>query len=539
MVKTSASHPLRIDEVAVPGVSGVLGLTFCPGKKQPLAATGTWDRDLGHDLDAVAAWGATMVLTVLEDRELEELGVTALAAELRRRGIVGCQLRIPDGGIPGKHFEDAWKSAGPEVRARLLAGERLLVHCKGGLGRTGTVAGRILVEMGLSSDEAVLSVRRARPGTIENDLQEQYVRRLPRPGADQGARPRREDRTRGCLLAGACGDALGAPVEFLDLATIRKRYGPQGIRSFDSAYGRVGAITDDTQMTLFTAEGCIRAWVRGTLKGICHPPSVVHHAYLRWLTTQGETTDSGLAIGMDGWLVGLEGLRSRRAPGNTCLSALRASRSFGQRAANDSKGCGGVMRMAPVGLIGLAGGAEGAFELGCEAARVTHGHPSGYLAAGFQAALIALLVAGTELKAALDEVSGILKRHDRHEEVLRSVALARELAPRGPSPERVARLGQGWVAEEALGISLFCALSAPDLESAVRLAVNHSGDSDSTGAITGNLVGAVAGARAIPGRWLEQLELRAEIESLAVELAAIASASPPDAGRLWDRYPGW
>ena len=83
------------------------------------------------------------------------------------------------------------------------------------------------------------------------------------------------------------GDALGAPVEFLSINQIHRQFGPGGIRDFAPAYGRVGAITDDTQMSLFTAEGLIRAAVREARKGVCHPPTVIHRAYVRWLTTQG------------------------------------------------------------------------------------------------------------------------------------------------------------------------------------------------------------------------------------------------------------
>ncbi len=375
----------------MPRAAGVVGLTLCPGKKDRAAATGAWDRDLDTDLDAVAGWGARAVVSLVEDHELSLLGVEALGREVRRRKMVWFHLPIRDAGVPDRDFERRWRSAGPELRARLLAGERILVHCRGGLGRTGTIAARLLVELGMAAEEAIRSVRRARTGAIENDRQEDYVRSLPRRRAGGGDRLSYEDRVAGCLLAGACGDALGAPVEFLDLEQIRRRYGPRGIRDFAPAYGRAGAITDDTQMTLFTAEGCLRAWVRGTEKGICHPPSVVSHAYLRWLRTQEETPSEGQSAGMDGWLIGLKQLWSRRAPGNTCLSALRACRRFGQEAENDSKGCGAVMRVAPAGLAGFSGGAEGAFDAGCDVARLTHAHPSGYLAAGFQAAVIALL----------------------------------------------------------------------------------------------------------------------------------------------------
>jgi ADP-ribosylglycohydrolase len=177
-----------------------------------------------------------------------------------------------------------------------------------------------------------------------------------------------ESRFRGCLIGGAIGDALGAPVEFLSNEQITERFGPRGIREMAPAYGRLGAITDDTQMTLFTAEGLIRAWLRAREKGICHVPGVVHGAYLRWLRTQGEkpVCDEG----QDGWLSALPSLNSLRAPGLTCLEALRNSRHLGEAAQNGSKGCGGVMRVAPVGL--LYSDSSAAFRMAVELARLTH-----------------------------------------------------------------------------------------------------------------------------------------------------------------------
>ncbi len=184
MSRTSQTDPLRIGEASVPRAAGVIGLTLCPGKKDPAAATGAWDRDLGTDLDAIADWGATTVVSLVEDHELSYLGVEALPREVRRRGMVWLHLPIRDAGIPDRDFERQWLSAGPDLRARLLAGERILVHCRGGLGRTGTIAARLLIEMGVSPEDAILAVRRARPGAIENELQEEYVRSLPRKGAE-------------------------------------------------------------------------------------------------------------------------------------------------------------------------------------------------------------------------------------------------------------------------------------------------------------------------------------------------------------------
>jgi ADP-ribosylglycohydrolase len=203
----------------------------------------------------------------------------------------------------------------------------------------------------------------------------------------------RLDRIRGCLLAGGCGDALGAPVEFLNLDEIRRRFGPEGIRDFAPIYGRTGAITDDTQMTLFTLEGLIRASVHAPGRGIFDAVPIIHRAYLRWLLTQGDRPR--MEIGdPDGWLFGVGALHDRRAPGTTCLSALVATTSLGSYAANDSKGCGGVMRAAPFGFFDTA---ERAFDLAADAARLTHGHPSGHLAAGHLGAVIALLLEGRSL----------------------------------------------------------------------------------------------------------------------------------------------
>jgi ADP-ribosylglycohydrolase len=330
----------------------------------------------------------------------------------------------------------------------------------------------------------------------------------------------------GCLLGGAVGDALGAPVEFDSLAGIRARFGPDGITEFAEAYGRVGAITDDTQMTMFTAEGMVPAVRRATAKGIWGTePAFVYHAYRYWLQTQGEPPAPvpimhGLSLPLGGAyrsrLLELPEMHARRAPGATCLSALRSG-DYGtvQRPINDSKGCGGIMRIAPVGLFGR-------FEAGCEVAALTHGHPSGYLAAGFLTVVIGALREGRGLADAIEPARKRLIACEHHEEVLAAVDRACAEAQDGASPEAVERLGQGWVAEEALAIALYCALVADDFAAGVRLAVNHGGDSDSTGAIAGNLLGTLHGVAAIPERWLEQLELRAEIEQLALDLLASA-----------------
>jgi len=351
------------------------------------------------------------------------------------------------------------------------------------------------------------------------------------------------DRARGCLLGGAVGDALGAPVEFLSLSEIRNRFGQAGLEEFAPAYGRIGAITDDTQMTLFAAEGLIRAQVRYAGRGICHPPSVIHHALVRWLYTQGERSVA-LQQKPDGWLVEQQALWARRAPGATCLSALRATTQFGEPAGNDSKGCGAIMRISPIGLFVKINDEHSqpnpaVCEMACESARSTHGHIDSTLSSGFFALLIALLLRRSSLSDAIATSRRWVEAQEGSAGVLAAVAQATHLARAGAAatPEIIEGLGQGWVAEEALAISLFCALRAKSFEYGVRLAVNHGGDSDSTGSLTGQLLGTMWGASVIPSRWLQQLELREVIEEIARDLVSVAEDCPSE--ELWPRYPGW
>lgn len=366
------------------------------------------------------------------------------------------------------------------------------------------------------------------------------------------ADPALRNRFRACLLAGAAGDALGAAVEFSSKQAIHAQFGPGGILDYAPAYGRLGAITDDTQMTLFTAEGLMRAWVRWSQRGLSSMTGVVGHAYQRWLRTQG-IAHPKFKDDFDGWLIGIRELHAQRAPGRTCISALLAMESFGDFAKNQSKGCGGVMRVAPVGLFeasAMQPGARGssgntAFDLGCETAAITHGHPTGILASGLFADIISQLMQGTSLPDAIAHGRAILRTHPNHEETEDIVRRACELAAQSPDPTATPEeLGEGWIAEEALAMSLYAALVAPDLESGVILAVNHGGDSDSTGAIAGNLLGTMYGLDAIPQRWLTDLELREVIEEVADDLASmwfwkLDEYEDSDDGVIGERYPGW
>ncbi|MEU6779558.1 ADP-ribosylglycohydrolase family protein [Nonomuraea angiospora] len=346
------------------------------------------------------------------------------------------------------------------------------------------------------------------------------------------------DRVRGCLLGGAIGDALGSPIEFQSLREIRRDHGAEGISGYVMTWrGKSGLITDDTQMTLFTVEGLLRARASGSpARGWEYPyPAVVEpvrQAYLRWFDTQNhQAPPPADRPHRTGRLREETWLYSRRAPGNACLSGLR--RQFPGPSPlglpgpvnPDSKGCGTVMRSAPFGLVALSGAADPdpreAFEVAAACAQITHGHPTGYLAAGAFAAITSYLVAGEALEPAVHRALDLLAAYPAHDETSVALRAAVALAADGGahSPERVESLGGAWVAEEALAIGVYCALAEPSVERALLLSVNHSGDSDSTGSVCGNLLGALHGTGVLPAAWLRPLEGRDTIERLAAELA--------------------
>jgi protein-tyrosine phosphatase len=170
-VKDTASSPLRIDEIRFDKGQGFLGLTICPGKKDLYK----WNRDLDEDLSVIHQWGASTVVTLMEAHEFELLKVGRLGEEVQKLGMRWIHLPIRDVDVPDQRFEQKWVVAGPEIHHRIRAGEKILVHCRGGLGRTGLVAGLILVERGCVPRDAIQQVRAVRRGAIETPAQEQYV----------------------------------------------------------------------------------------------------------------------------------------------------------------------------------------------------------------------------------------------------------------------------------------------------------------------------------------------------------------------------
>ncbi|MGC7093255.1 ADP-ribosylglycohydrolase family protein [Amycolatopsis lurida] len=359
--------------------------------------------------------------------------------------------------------------------------------------------------------------------------------------------PGRAERFRGSILAGAVGDALGAADEFEPIDIIRELRGPAGITDLVPAFGGLGKITDDTQMTLFTLEGLIRGHAhlrRGGQTGLEH---FVQSAYQRWLHTQDYAWEDcrgphDTSPEPDGWLISHRELFSRRAPGKTCLTALMSYGNNGWMGSfthqlNTSKGCGGVMRTAPAAL--WPGDPAAVFGVGAMAAALSHSHPTGYLSAGALSVIVRHLIDGGSLPSAVDEAFRQLARRPQHEETTAALRFAVRLAEQGPpTPEKIATIeGGGWIGESALAIAVYVALTTDNLDDALLAAVNHNGDSDSTGAICGNIAGALYGPSALRPSWLDRLELRGAIEELVADALAEFGPEPP-AHSLWERkYP--
>lgn len=514
---TSLNRPLRIAQIpAGPGL-GAVGVTLCPGKRQAVSVSGVWQRDLALDLDTVRRWGAAAVVTLMPHSELQAVQAEGIGAACEALDMEWHHLPIRDVDVPDANFEAAWFYAGLRLRAHLRAGRHVLLHCRGGLGRSGTIAARLLVELGWDAQAAIRAVRAQRPGAIETRAQEAHVLRTQPAPLDES----RALRALGCILGGALGDAFGYAIEFDRWETISRHHGPGGLREPVLKQGQL-IVSDDTQMTLFTLEA-MALTLPGQLPAL-HSETLARplqaacrRAYLRWGMTQGiacSTPDSDEAT-----LHLSPALRQLRAPGNTCLSAVRAGAGgTPTNPVNDSKGCGAVMRTAPLGLIeGIS--PQLAMALGDAAGALTHGHLDGWLPGGALSAMVCLIAQGQELRPAAENTLRLLADHPHSQrgavmasgtvhQLQIALALLDEAAPARATI--FLRLGEGWTGDEALAIGVYAACTAGSFEDAVRLAANHDGDSDSTASIAGQLYGARHGLMALPHAWVRRLDVLAE-----------------------------
>ncbi len=367
-----------------------------------------------------------------------------------------------------------------------------------------------------------------------------------------------KDKTRGCLMAGAAGDALGFEVEFMSLRAILSRFGEQGITKFALDDNCKTLISDDTQMTLFTANGLLN-----TSHLQIEPRFALVRAYVDWYYTQiGKKNKKNSC-----WISDIEALHSLRAPGNTCMSALDAI-ARGMEPCNNSKGCGGIMRVAPISLYAAAGDYFTELQiarLAADAAECTHQHPLGFLPASLFAVFLSKLLTMSS-REVQDKIDGLVEetlhifdeiykgKYENDKDYLKRLTeKAVNLAHSDVSDtDAIRELGEGWVAEETWAIALYCAIRHIDsVEDAIIASVNHDGDSDSTGSVCGNIMGAIYGYEHIKNRNIlspegkkleETLELSEIILALADDLSsgsAYSESAPidtPEKRQWYERY---
>lgn len=347
------------------------------------------------------------------------------------------------------------------------------------------------------------------------------------------------DSIRGCLFGGAVGDALGYPVEFFSIQDICMDYGPYGITTYElDPRCKKALISDDTQMTLFTANGLLFGDTRAHLRGISGPmSSYIALAYKDWYMTQTTAYDQKPPSNQNytaymSWLCDIPEMYNRRAPGNTCLNALCNSNNISRGnyidpPINNSKGCGGVMRVAPLALVNW-NSIDTLLKEAAQTAGITHGHPLGYLTASVLCYIINRIVFPQDYPIVLKKIvqdakhaiCKLFKDSSHITELSAIIDSAITLSENDESDiDNIKCLGGGWIAEEALAISIYCSLRYEhDFSSGIIAAVNHDGDSDSTGAITGNILGALCGYDAIDKRWKNDLELSNVILEIADDL---------------------
>ena len=335
---------------------------------------------------------------------------------------------------------------------------------------------------------------------------------------------KRIDKVRGSMIGGAVGDALGYQIEFHHGVT------PKMVTRFN---GGTGVISDDTQMTLFTACGLLWRQTRWHLRGIAIlPPEAIYLAYLDWLGTQQKVDDHTSVS----WIKDIPELNVLRDPGLTCLSSLESGKAgtLGEPI-NDSKGCGGVMRIAPIALY-LNEDVIGDFS--AKSCALTHGHPLAILSAYTLGLIIYYALSDYTIEKAVktaiqkmnewvaegvDKDQKLIKLRYKNEKIEltelfnKAIKLAKSNIE---DQDAIRRLGKGWVADEAVAIAIYCSIKYQDnFENAIVAAANHDGDSDSTAAITGNIVGARVGYKNIPNYYKDDVELKDVILELSDDLA--------------------
>lgn len=485
--RTSQNNPIRINAVRPGDGFGRIGITLCPGKKDPCAQSGPANRDLGQDLDAIQLWGATAVISLITDEEIDYLQVRGLREAVEERHMEWWHLPIPDVQPPGPEFESGWKVAGEAIRDRLRMGFDVLVHCKGGLGRAGTVAARLLVELGGNWEDAIRKVRDARSeDAIETAAQERHIERCKPsiPSVPSRAEADIQDRAIGALLGLAVGDALGTTLEFEKRDRRSRVVDITGGGPFDL---RPGCWTDDTAMALALAESLLES---GNLD--C---SDLMDRFAAWWRN-GEYSSTGHCFDI--------GITTR----NSLQRYLRTGDALAGSIDPRTAGNGSLMRLAPVALR-FWSDRDRLDHAAAQQSRTTHAAEEAVDGCRVFADLLA------------DAISGKPRR-----DVLapRSFDCAPGIAKIvGGSWRRRARKdirSSGYVVH-TLEAAMWSVARTGDFRNAVLLAANLADDADTVAAVTGQLAGAIYGLSGIPTDWLERIAWKDRLLDTAERLAEL------------------
>jgi ADP-ribosyl-[dinitrogen reductase] hydrolase len=509
-------------------------MTLFPGRRDTLAVEGPWDRDLEADIAVIEGWHPAIVLTLVEEHEFARLGAPSFANRMSRGSFKWHHLPIHDAGVPSPAFEKQWEITGSEIRSALRDGKRVLIHCRAGLGRTGMIAARLLVELGMSPQSAIDAVRDARKNTIETSAQERHVRAqsavddasivasthapvpatTPTPATARTPAPRTAspkmpagvyDRIQGAMLGAAVGDALGAAFEFVSSASIERIIGGPVARAYRVGVpgsllaGREpGLPTDDTAMTL--------ALVRSLIAPPPRSVASIHRGFVTHLAHSGADGD----------------LYWNGGPGGACSAMLSAaSRGAGpfENLNPEAGGNGAAMRAHPCGFFYDR---AFVFELAGMQARLSHPHPAAVAAAQTVALLVhdavytgtlpttlPLEITEPTMVAAWERAHRNLERGDHLPAHLRDVDMA------------------GWnTVSAAHAIAI---LYADDVETGIGIAAASGQDTDTVATMVGAMLGAVNGRSKLPTTLVGGLVPRRTIEELteALFIEVIRQANDP------------
>ena len=485
-MSTNKNSPLRIAEVRLQSDHGRIGITLCPGKKQDDAISGLADRCLAVDLDVVRDWGAAAVVSLITDDELNLLSVGDLGEEVKARHMTWLHLPIRDGHPPGNTFESAWKRYGPYVRSLLRSRFDVLVHCKGGLGRAGTVAARLLAELGARPKDAIREVRRVRPGAIETTEQKRHVEAC-RP-LDEGEPSLDDesirDRALGAFIGLATGDAVGTTLEFegrdaRPLLTNMVGGGPFKLKP--------GQWTDDTSMALALA------WSLAFASSESLDARDLMDRFIDW--------QNGKAYCCTG---------SRVDIGNTVRAALdrylKNNAPFAGSTDPWAAGNGSLMRLAPVALR-FWNDRPALDRAAAEQSRTTHATVEAVEACRAFAGMLADAIEGRPRDRVL-RPERRFKGADKITDIL---------AGSWCGKRRDAIESSGYVVH-TLEAAIWSVARTRNFRDAVLLAANLADDADTTAAVTGQLAGALYGLSGIPCEWVNRLAWRERLLRAAERL---------------------